>query len=322
MRKYIFFLSLLLLLLAACSGQSDKETRPVVTFAYQDRVADAASIIAVEKGFFSAEGLQVKPLVFSSGPACTEALTDGNAHFGTMGDCTAIITASRGDGFNILVSHGGGEHRHRIIVAVNGPIKKIADLEGKRIGVKKGTSTHGGLELFARRNHLNMKDELLDITPQDQLLALISGELDAIVSSEPTPSKAEADGRGRELATLGNLGNNYPVFLLGNGIFADEHPDIPVKMVRALARAGSFIRRFPDETAAILAEQSGMSQAVIRRAMSHHQYDLRLDDGIMQSLEGTAQFLLETGKIKQIPDWPKVIDQEPLRQAGLAKRKD
>ena len=51
------------------------------TFAYQDRVADAASIIAVEKGFFKDEGLNIKTMRFSSGPACTEALIYGNAEF-------------------------------------------------------------------------------------------------------------------------------------------------------------------------------------------------------------------------------------------------
>ncbi|MBW1902363.1 MAG: ABC transporter substrate-binding protein, partial [Deltaproteobacteria bacterium] len=63
-------------------------------FAYQDRVADAISIIAAEKGFFKEQGLSLVLKRFSSGPECMEALASGSADFGTMGDTTAIIVSA------------------------------------------------------------------------------------------------------------------------------------------------------------------------------------------------------------------------------------
>lgn len=291
----------------ACSRDEKSDDKVVVTFAYQDRVADAASIIAVKKGFFAAEGLDVRPMIFSSGSACTEALTYGDADFGTMGDTTAIITTSKGSGFTIIASHGGGEHRHRLLVAKGSRIKTIHDLEGKRIGVKKGTSTHGGLELLARQAGLDLGDEIVDLAPRDQLLALAAGEVDAIVASEPTPSKAEADGYGRELTTLGNLGNSYPIFILVNSKFAANHPELVGKMVKALNRATAFIAEHPEEAVAIQATETGLAPGVIHKAMGYHHYGLSLDDTVQDSLAVTAKFLKDIGKIEHVPAWDEVI---------------
>ena len=288
--------------------------KPAIRFAYQNVLADAASIIAVKKGFFNSEGLHIKPMIFSSGPACTEALTYGNADFGTMGDTTAIITTSKGNGFTIIASQGGGERRHRIMVVTNSRIKTIQDLEGKRIGVKKGTSTHGGLELLARKKGLDLRDEIIDMEPRDQLLALAAGELDAIVASEPTPSEAEVDGFGHELTTLAGLGNTYPIFTLVNSKFAANHPDLVGKMIKALSKATTFIALHPEEAVTILAAQSGLALGVIRKAMAYHHYRLSLDKSVQDSLNVTAKFLQDIGKIDRIPNWSKVIDPSYLHK--------
>ncbi len=296
----------------SCSPAGKGDEGLTITLAYQDRVADAASIIAVNKGFFAAEGLDVRPMIFSSGPACTEALIYGNADFGTMGDTTAIIATSQGRGLTIIASHGGGEHRHRLVVAKEGRFKTIHDLEGKRIGVKKGSSSHGGLLLLARQQGLDFSDEIIDLAPRDQLLALATGELDAMVASEPTPSKAEADGFGRQLTTLGGLGNTYPIFLLVNGKFAAAHPDLVAKMIKGLSRATAFIADHPEEAAAIQAAQSGLAPGVIGRAMAYHHYGLSLDDSVQDSLAVTARFLKDTGRINRLPAWDEVIDRRYL----------
>jgi sulfonate transport system substrate-binding protein len=313
----LFVLSVVLMTVfgtTSCSQDQMGDRKPVITFAYQDRVADAASIIAVKKGFFSAEGLKVKPMFFSSGPACAEALTYGNADFGTMGDTTAIITTSKGSGFTIIASHGGGEQRHRLMVTQNSQIKTLQDLEGKRIGLKKGTSTHGALEFLAHKEGLDLRDEIIDMAPRDQLLALAAGELDGIVASEPTPSLAEVNGFGLELTTMAGLGNTYPIMLLVNRKFATNHPELVDKMIKALSKATTFIAERPEEAVSILATQSGLNPVVIRKAMTYHHYGISLDDAVLDSLSVTAKFLEKIGKINRIPIWHEAIDPSYLHK--------
>ncbi|MEQ8976252.1 MAG: ABC transporter substrate-binding protein [Coleofasciculus sp. C1-SOL-03] len=297
-------------------GTPQSQQQLKINYAYQDRVADAASIIAFEKGFFQAEGLTITPQIFSSGPETTEALISGSADFGTMGDTTAIIvTAQRGDSFKIIGSHGGGEHRHRIIVANTSNINEINDLIGKRIGVKKGTSTHGGLMLLANKHSLDLADEIIDMAPSLQLTALAAGEVDAIVASEPTPSQAEANGYGNELATLGELNNTYPIFLVVNSNFAQQYPEIVVNVIRALIKAEDYINNHRDEVAEIQGNLTGLSPPIIKNAMKFHYYNFGLSQETLTSLLSTAKFLQELGRIEQLPNFDTAIDQSFLETA-------
>lgn len=308
-------------LLALACGCGEREPRSAdvtgaaVRFAYQDRIADAASIIAVEKDFFAEEGLVVKTLVFSSGPACSEALLTASADIGTMGDTTAVIAAARSP-VKIIASHGGGEHRHRIIVAADSPIRSPTDLVGRSIAVKKGTSTYGGLLAWAESRGLDLsKVKVTDMRPDDMADALLSGAIDAMVASEPTPSLVEDRG-GRELATLGGLGNTYPILLVARDEFLADHKEAVTRFMRAMSRAASFIAQSPEEAAAIVARKTGLSQATAERAMSHHYYGLQLDDSTMASLQKIADFLVEQKTLDSPPDLPAAVDKRYLQEAG------
>lgn len=306
-------LGVVLAVIAGC-GEAERTAEPI-RFAYQDRVADAASILAIRRGFFAEEGLSVKPLRFTSGPACSEALYSGSADVGTMGDTTAVIAAARQAPLTIVASHGGGEHRHRIVVEAGSPIRSPAHLVGRRVAVKKGTSTYGGFLAFLAAKQLDpSKLHVVDMRPSDMPDALAAGSVEAIVASEPTPSLAEARG-GRELATLGGLANSYPILLLARNDFLEERPADAARFLRAIARATAFIQSRPEEAAAILAEATGLNADVTQKAMSHHFYALRLDDATTDSLARTARFLEEQGTIAELPDLDRAIDRRYVEQA-------
>lgn len=285
-------------------------------FAYQDRVADLASIVAVKLGYFEDEGLKgIRTMMFHSGPACVEALVYGKADFGTMGDTTAILIAASKQPLKIIATHGGGENRHRIIARYGSGIRSIKDLVGKKIAVKKGTSTHGGLMLLAEKYGLDLDPYLIDLDPSSQLTALASGAVDAIVASEPTPSIAEYKKYGYEVATLGGLNNTYPILLVVRSEFAERHPEVVVKVLRALIRASRFIHEHPAEAAGILANITGIPVEAVMKAMKYHYYNVTMDPRTVESLESMAKFLRDIGKIEETPDFRRVIDTSYLKEA-------
>ncbi|MCD6537931.1 ABC transporter substrate-binding protein [Candidatus Bathyarchaeota archaeon] len=285
-------------------------------FAYQDRVADLASIVAVKLRYFEDEGLNgVRAMMFHSGPACVEALVYGKADFGTMGDTTAILIAASKQPLKIIATHGGGENRHRIIARYGSGIRSIEDLVGKKIAVKKGTSTHGGLMLLAEKYGLDLDPYLIDLDPSSQLTALASGAVDAIVASEPTPSIAEYKKYGYEVATLGGLNNTYPILLVVRSEFAERHPEVVVKVLRALIRASRFIHEHPADAAGILANITGIPVEAVMKAMKYHYYNVTMDPRTVESLESMAKFLRDIGKIEETPDFRRVIDTSYLKEA-------
>lgn len=294
----------------------DAEVDGALRFAYQNRVGSGLCIIAVENGYFQAEGLQLRTFRFNSGPACAEALYSGSADIATMGDTTAVITVSRDDRFRIIASHGAGEHRHRIVVRGNDPIGRPEELPGRRVAVKKGTSTYGGLLAFCAERNIDIASiDVVDMRPQEMPDALVSGSVDAFVASEPTPSLAEARG-ARELATLGGLGNSYPLLVVARAEYLREHPREVAAFLQAMHRAEGFIAEQPADAVVILSRVTGLSADATRRAMDRHLYRLVLDGKTRRSLESTARFLREEGAVDRLPDWDTVLDPRPLDAEG------
>lgn len=290
-----------------------------IRFSYQDRVADLVSIVADRKGFFAREGIGVSTSRFSNGPACSEALYSGSADVGTMGDTTAVIAAVRAAPVVIVASHGGGENRHRIIVRKAADIADVSHLVGKRVAVKKGTSTYGGLLAFLAANRLDSsRVKIIDMRPSDMPEALAAGSVDAIVASEPTPSLAEARG-GRELATLGGLGSSYPICLVMRKQFLQARPEAAVAFLRAMVTAAAWVNGHPGEAADLLAGATGLSREVAVRAMSYHTFAVGLGPDVMKSLRAAGQFLLKQHAIGRPPDLEAAVDRSVLNKVGGGK---
>ena len=288
--------------------------RPTVRFMYQDRIADAVSIVAVRQGIFARHGLEIQGRVLTSGPETLEVLAMGRADIATMGDTTAVIAVTRAPAV-IIASHGGGEKRHRIMVRKDSPLRRPADLVGRRVAVKKGTSTYGGLLSWLRANGLEGKVRIVDMRPPDMPDALVSGAVDAIVASEPTPSVIESKGLGRELATLAGQGSSYPIMLVARRDYVTRHRSTVVRFLRAMLEASRIVRDKPKFAARVVAGIAGLTPDVALRSMTFHYYKLSLDERTMRSLQKAAGFLQAEGLLKAAPQWNKVVDKSLLREA-------
>ena len=298
------------------SGKVGGSSDAPIQFAYQNRIGSAACIVAVEKGFLQEAGLNVEAFRFNSGPACAEALYSGSADIGAMGDTTALIASSRGAPLTIIGSHGAGEHRHRLVTMPDNGVSRPADLAGRRVAVKKGTSTYGGYLAWLKKNGVDPSEvDTMNMRPSEMPDALAAGSIDAFVASEPTPSLAEARG-AEEVATMGGLGNEYPIFLLAKQSLLAHRPDEMRRFLRAIQRAERFIAERPEETARLLARITGLDAEVSRRAMQRHRYALRLDEAIRRSLRDTAEFLVSEGIIDSPPDLEEALDDAFLPADG------
>lgn len=307
LNKHAISLVMPIIILICLIGVANAEENAVLRVAYQDRIGSVIPIVAEKKGFYSEEGLSVKTLRFSSGPACAEALYSGAADVAGMGDTAAIIMVARNPKFVIVASHATGEHRHRIMVKKDSTIQDINDLKGKRLGVKKGTSTYGGLLAALKKSNITPTDiGIIDLTPPTMTEALMAGSIDAFAASEPTPSSAEEKG-ARELMTLGGLGNEYPILTVANGDMIERHKGAVLKLLKAMKKAEVYAKNNPEEMVAMMSAETGLSPETARKAMQLHEYRLRLDASILSSLEQTAQFLKGQGILSDLPDFTKVV---------------
>jgi ABC-type nitrate/sulfonate/bicarbonate transport system substrate-binding protein len=268
--------------------------------AYQDRVIDALFIVANAQNLFENSGVELKR--FSSGPATNEALLFGDVSMATMGDTAALIALSKYcPKVKIYSILGGGEARHSIVVRKESDIKTLQDLAGKKIAIKKGTSTHGGFLLKTSQMGVNLNKELMDLSPSLMAQALLSKEVDAIVASEPTPSVIIEKGFAKRLFSLDGVGSNYPLAL----VIKSESFDATKmsKVLRVLKKAQEFIKTNPQTSYEIISKATGLSLSSTKEAMAKHEYKVGFDDVSLKSLQKVANFLFEQKKIKSLPDF-------------------
>src|SRR5712692_7952097 len=102
-------------------------------------VDDAAMFVAVEKGFFKAEGLELETVPMAGGAVIGPAVTSGDLQFGW----TNVISLYQGHegGFDFKLIAGGATNvkgtneSHAIEVLKSSPIIRAKDLEGKTVAV-------------------------------------------------------------------------------------------------------------------------------------------------------------------------------------------
>ncbi|MGI6385567.1 MAG: ABC transporter substrate-binding protein [Desulfomonilia bacterium] len=315
------FALLTLMLLGVCSGEGKAKSaaaEPVVCrLAYTAKVHYAPQILGLKKGWFAAPSITVQgvDLGMSAGIAAAEALVSGSADVSVMGDVPAIFALASQRPCVLIASYGGGETMHSIITNDASGIARAEDLAGKRIGVQFGSSTHGAVYLYLRANQIDQNSVTLVNIPQSSLIeALISKDIDALAASEPTPSLAlEKVPGSRLLAILSGLGNDYPLMMVASKEFAEAHPKVINALLDGTRRAVDFINSDPEKAGEELSASTGTPVALEVDTLRKLIWGVRLDEGIISSLEQTADFLHSVGRLQSIPDiramtWMESVD--------------
>ena len=274
--------------------------------AYTAKVHYAPQILALKHGWFTSPGAEAHgvDLGMSAGIAAAEALVSGSADVAVMGDVPAIFALASGRPCVLVASYGGGEAMHSIVTSEKNAIQSPRNLEGKRIGVQFGSSTHGAIHLYLKANGVALDAVTLMNIPQSTLIeALISGDIDALAASDPTPALAlENVPRSRFFADMSGLGNEYPLMMVATREFAERRPDAIRMLVAGTRRAVEYINTDPEKAGEELSAATGAPARLEADTLRKLDWHVRLDDSIIFSLEQTAAFLHSIDRLNAVPD--------------------
>jgi len=287
------------------SPTGNKE-RTVCRLAYTQKGYYAPQILAARHGWFAAEGVEIEEikLGMSAGIAGAEALVSGSADVAVMGDVPALIALESARECVLVAAYCTGERMHSIVVTEKANIKTPADLVGKKLGVQFGSSTHGAVYLYLEHHGIDPASvSLMNIPQKDLIEALISGSIDALAASKPTPLQVLQKVPGAtELACLSGLGNNYPFSIVASRAYADAHPEAIRAIVSGTRKAIEWINADPDAAARETADVTGASAGIEAATFREMEWRVRLDQQVIESLNQTAAFLVRIGKLKSLSD--------------------
>jgi NitT/TauT family transport system substrate-binding protein len=224
--------------LAGCSGTREKAgplTKVRLPMGYIPNVQYAPFYVAVDKGYFAAEGIEVE-FDYSSETDGVALAGAGEIPF-TLASGEQVLLA-RAQGLPVVYSYAWyGQFPISVISKPELNIKQPADLRGRKIGLPGPYgANYIGLEALLFAGGLSASDVTMDSIGYNQVEAFASGQEEAVVvytTNEPIVLKSQN-------IQLNELKVADYLQLVGNGLVTNEktiaeNPELVRQMGRALA---------------------------------------------------------------------------------------
>lgn len=243
--------------------------------------------------------IEVTFTTFESGPPENESFAAGQQDVGVMGNVPSISAIAAGQERTFIGISANGEHTQAVVVPVDSDIQSVEDLKGKKVGLVVGSISQNLLDTLLKDVGFSISDvELINLSTGEQQEALATGQVDAVTTWEPTLTKIQASGTGKILA------DGTGLFLGENTIFArteyiDENPEIVKIFYEQYARAATELADNLDQYAEQYAEYYGLEPELLKTVLENHANPIVITEADTQDLQGTADFLYDSGIVTQ-----------------------
>ena len=260
--------------------------------------AQAALVVAVEKGFFAQHGFAVEARPLVGGVQGNQAIAAGQVDWSAGGVEPTIIAAASSLPFKPYAMYAKGGDSYGVLARKNAGITTVQDLAGKTVALTPGTAPVQGFEQLLQSGGVpagSVHRVNASFTTMGQML--IQGAVDAMVGIEPylTLTQQELQANGVMVSRLGRFVQGGGFFYISDA-WAAAHPDKIEDAVAALWDAEQFVRHNPQEAASIEATFIKANPSVIQATFQYLRFDPTIDDFTVKAFDGTAAYLLK-GKL-------------------------
>ena len=220
---------------------------------------DGQMWLAVHKGYFMEQGLELEPIVFTSGVPLMQALSGGSVDVAIMG---AVISnfPSRGVGKIFLINDIEYDTAMLFARPETGA-KSIKDIKGKKVTTVKGTTAHVFL-------HTAMKANGMDSNKDIELVSMdMAGAVSAFIANASpfvctwAPFQVQIRDKVPGAVMLSSAKEFYPqAAIIGGWVaankFYDERKDVLKKIIKAWAKANDELMAKPEESLKLIHEKA------------------------------------------------------------------
>ena len=192
-----------------------------------------------------------------------------------VADAVPIFTQAAGAPLTFYAREVGAPSAEAIIVPDESPIRTIADLKGRTVGVARGSGCHFILAAALKNAGLGFTDiKPAYLQAPEGLAAFGQGSLDAWVIWDPFLAIAQAKRPVRVLADATGL-SSYHRYYLANDRFVAENPRVVATVYQALREAGRWVKAEPNAAVALLAPIWGdLSPDIVATVNRRRTYDV------------------------------------------------
>jgi NitT/TauT family transport system substrate-binding protein len=270
-------------------------------------------MVAIDKGFFKEQGLDVEVKAIGSSADRIRALTAGSVAFSNLGRLAVISEMARGNESFYFFANIDDSPGNEGCWARPG-FNSMKDLKGEKVAAN--TSAEITLSGLLENDGMTMKDVQFVNLPGGEMAAAIGkGDVVAACVWEPLLTNVKNAAPGGKLLGTDLDTRNYkrfgtmasPDIVIISRKLVEERPDQARKLAIAMFKGVDFTNANPEETAKTVAHYFRKTPEETLAAMNNFKYfgqsgwqeHRRLHTAQMQYL---AEWLHANGKIPVVPD--------------------
>lgn len=316
--RTIFSMVIAALVSVACGSSTPQAiTRPPLTVGWILWGGWYPIVIAQKQGLFEKHGVAVNPVfydIYSQIPAdFASGKLDGALV--SLYDILPVESHSANSNDKVVMITDDTVGADAILA---GPeIQSVADLKGKRLGLKFGSYIEVMVARMLEQNHLTNTDvTLVNVEPENAMQALQSHEVDAVHSYEPIVSQLENQGYHTIFSSAQTPGLMPNVLAFSGGVLRDRPQDVQA-FVAAWMEAQAYWQANPEAGNKIVADATGQKpedislKGIALRTLGDNQkaFTAGTDTtSVYYSAQLNLNFLIQSGSITKAPDTNSLLD--------------
>lgn len=263
-----------------------------VTIATSKNLWCALTLIALDQGYFSAEGLEIEPTFQLAGRQNMDALVSSTVDIANVVEVNNAYQALNGNVDLGIIGSIVAARDFAVISKKSSGISKPSDLVGKTLTFAPGTGAEMYVFALLKANNIDpRKVKLKRVQPAGLVDSIASPEVDAAASWEPFVS-AMTTRLGTQAARL-QVGDPYVgvMNIATRKSWLSQNRDVVIKFLRAIDRAADLVRQHPEEARQVVAKATGLDASLVAASWGRFEFSLSLDPAAQAKLLG---FVVDT----------------------------
>ena len=319
--------SLLVLSLCSCAKKEEEGMTSITLNEVAHSIFYAPQYVAIEKGYFKEEGLDVKLVNGSGADNVMTAVLSGEADIGFMGSEASIYVFNEGSGEKIVNFAQLTQRAGNFLVARKADEDFTWDkLKGKTVlAGRKGGMPQMVFEYILKKNNMDPQKDLKLVQNIDFGLtaeAFASGQGDYSVEFEPFAASLEKEKKGVVVASLGVDSGMVPYTAYSaKDSYIKKNADTIQKFTNALQKGMNFVKSHtPQEIAEVIQPQFKETERETLTTIVERYYDQGTwkDDLVFEkeSFDLLQDILDDAGELSERAPYEELVTTEFAEKAA------
>ena len=205
--------------------------------------------VALAKGFFKAQGLEIEPIFVRGGPTAMAAMASGQVDFASIGGAQAVIR-SKARGLDVAII-GSISNATNYQLLGNKETRTLEDLKGKIVGVTgAGSFSDFAMRTFLRKQNINPEKDVALRAIGGTVLRAAALEK-GLVSAAPFSPEDAVRLMREGYPLIANLAQSLDIpqsIIVGRNEMMEKNPETTKRFLKALVLGVNLARNNKKET--------------------------------------------------------------------------